>query len=218
MTPAQKTRGIFLIVGLYVVIAVVGFFVVYFIKKTYFPISKTAPTPIVTVSKVTKTALPANWKTYKDPTNGISFSYPGDLKLKASSYQFGVSNVEMRSADNTDPNNSADYQLLVLPKTLAMAAGQDFDSYYNAPNNTTKPVTSPLSNKKTQQNFTKIDNRIISGHQAFDYRSSPQNASANSEAEVGVFIEDGNNLILISAGESSKDELDQILQTFQLTK
>lgn len=213
MTPTQKTRGVILILVLYVVIAVVGFLVVYVIKTTFFPTKSTPPS--VNVTKTTKSAIPAGWKTYHDTNHHLSFSYPADLRLKTSSYQFGVSNIEMRSANNTNPNDAADYQLLLVPKSLALAAGQDFDGYYNLPDNTTKQVSSPLSANKSQQNFTKLNTITIAGHRAFNYRSAPANTSATDEAEVGVFIENGNSLILISTGESNKKELNTILKTLQ---
>lgn len=211
MTPQQKTKGILLILAAYVIIAIIGFFVVYFVKTTFFPAPKAPATQ--TVTKPIST-VPKGWKTYQNPKKEFTFSYPPSLKLKETSYQLGVTNIELRGTDLNKPPLSTDFQMLFVPKTLAMAAGQDFGGYYNSPNNTTRTIASPISKNKTQQNFTKLTNITIDGHKAFTYRSASANATKD-QGEVGVFVEDGSNVLLISAPQASKTTLDKIMKTFQ---
>lgn len=217
MSPSQKTRGVLLILLLYVVIAIIGFFIVYFIKTTFF---HSSPTPQSNVplagAKPTNTSTLKNWKTYQNPTTHIAISYPPTLNVQAKTYPLGITDIEMRTADNTNPSDTADVQILVVPKTLAMATGQDFQSLYSLPNKTTKTIKQSLGGSKVSQKFTKLSNSTIDQHRALRYRSVASDAAPSDEAEVGVFIEDGNNLMLISAGASDQKELDKMLQTIKL--
>ena len=219
MSKQKRVLWVVIILIVYVVIAIIGFFIVYLIRNATHkqPQSTTTAvtTPAVTTAPITP---PTNWKTYSNPKADLSLKYPSDLKEKSSSYGFGVSSVEMRSPDNTDSANAPDYQLLIVPKKIASTIGQDFDTYYAMPNNTTKVISSPLSQDKSKQQFTKLQNRTIQGHRAFDYRSLAADATASEEAEIGTFIENGDNLILISTGESNKAELEQVIGTLDLLK
>lgn len=214
MTPQQKTKGIILILVAYVVIAVVGFFIVYFIKVTFFPTAKMAP---VAAKPVVTSSVPKDWKKYTSPDKAFSFSYPPTMKLKETAHQFGIINVEVRGIDPQKPSVTSDVQMLFMPKTLAMAVGQDFEKYYKAPNNTTTTITSPLSQESTQQNLTKLNNITVDGNRAFRYQSAAKN-TANSQTEAGIFIEAGNNLLLISPSQASKSTMDNIVNTLSFKK
>ena len=220
MSKRNPALWFFIILLVYSVVAIIGFLIVYLIRNaisspsTQQSITKnTSPS----VSKPTITP-PSGWKTYTDTKADFSVAYPSDLTEKSTSYGLGVSSVEMRSTDNTDSKSAPDYQLLIVPKLIAKTVGQDFDSYYEMADNTTKTISSPLAQDDTKQVFTKLRNRTIKEHRALDYRSIPENAKADTEAEVGTFIENGDKIILISTGESNKDELEQVISTLDLSK
>ena len=93
--------------------------------------------------------------------------------------------------------------------------GQNFDVYYSMPDHTTTFIKNPLANDNTKENFTKIKNRTIAEKRAFDYQSVSAN-NPKGTPEIGVFIESGNNLILISTGVINREKLEQMLQSIQL--
>ncbi|MGI8420561.1 MAG: hypothetical protein ACR2LN_08060 [Candidatus Levyibacteriota bacterium] len=218
MEPAKKTRGIILIIGIYVVIALVGFMIVYFIKSTFFHPPQTTTAMKTHVSTTSPAPHPTGWRLFKNSSMNFTFFYPPDLTVKTNAYGMGVSDIEMRTKDNTNPSYSPNYQILFVPKAMAQAVGQDFDNYYSLPNNTTKVVSSPFSSNKSQQNLTKLSNATIDGHRALDYRSQEATAVSNNQAEIGKFIEDGENILLISGGESDKSELDHLMQSIKFTQ
>src|SRR5258708_652585 len=132
---------------IYVAIAIAGFVIAYVVKNDF--LSKNSaviPTPIV--SQVKPINTPAGWKTYTNTDNKLKFSYPSLDHVKTSSYGFGVTNVTLQ-----DANGNVDFQILLLPKSLAQAVSQDFDGYYAMPNNTTKVIKSPLAQYNTTEKF-----------------------------------------------------------------
>ena len=208
MVNNRKRLWLVLMLFFYVVIAAGGFYAAYLVKN-YF-ISKNAsvmPTP--TASRITPIPAPAGWKTYINPENKMQFSYPSTDHIKNSSFGFGVTNVALQNAQG-----DTDFQFLIIPKTLAQAVGQDFDSYYAMPDHTTKVIKSPLAQDNTTETFTKIRNRTVNGLQALDYRSLASNAPRNSLPEIGTFIVTGNNVVLISTGSENKMKLEQLLSSF----
>ncbi|MGH7202840.1 MAG: hypothetical protein ACREHC_00155 [Candidatus Levyibacteriota bacterium] len=218
MAPAQKTRGIILIIALYIFIAIVGFILVYSIKSTFFHPKQTATTNKTPVSTSSPAPHPSGWKLFQNSSMNFTFFYPPHLTVKTNAYGMGVADIEMRTKDNTNPSYSPNYQILFVPKAMAQAVGQDFDNYYSLPSNTTKVVSSPFSSNKSQQNLTKLSNATIDDHRAFTYRSQEATAASNNQAEIGKFIEDGDNLLLISGGESDKAELDHIMQSIKFSQ
>jgi hypothetical protein len=205
--PAQKKRlWLAAIIFIYVAIAVAGFTATYMIKNYFLPHDSSTSAP--KVIQVKTADIPAGWKKYTNADLKIAFSYPSKDNLKASSYGFGVTSVSLQ-----DAQGNTDFQILLLPKSLAQAVGQDFASYYAMQNNTTKIIKSPISQDNTTEKFTKIRNRSVNGLEALDYQSIASNAPANEQPEIGTFIATGDNLILISTGSGNKTELEEMLSS-----
>jgi hypothetical protein len=212
MSNNKKALWISFFLIVYVVIAVIGFFVVYFIKNA---VSKPVVTPIA-VAHPTREPVPTGFKTYQNSDQKFSVSYPSTLKETDTAHGFGVNTIELRSKDNANPTYAPDIQILTVPKMLATTIGQDFDSYYAMPDNATKTITSP-TDSKTAEVFTKIKNRDISGLRAVEYSSVPSPKQENQEAEIGVFIEKGSDMIIVAGSESNRDQLEKVLTTFSAT-
>jgi hypothetical protein len=207
MPSNKKKLWLLAIVLIYVALAVAGFVVAYMVKTYFLP--KTAPVTAPNISRVTPVQTPNGWKTYTNGDLKITFSYPSSESIKTSSYGFGVTSVSLQ-----DARGNTDFQILLLPKSLAQAVGQDFDSYYAMQDNTTKVIKSPLSQDNTTEKFTKIRNRSVNGLQALDYQSLASSAPAGAQPEIGTFIAAGNNLILISTDSSNKTQLEEMLTSF----
>ncbi len=210
MSQRKKTFGVILIVFVFIIIAVAGFSVVYLIKNAV-----TKPQVTTSIPKQTQPTPVPGFKTYQVKDKKISVDFPSELQLKESSFGLGVSTVELRSPDNTDPAYAPDVQMLVVPKTLALAIGQDFSTYYEMPDNTTKTIESPLDKEKAAENLTKIRNREINGHRALEYSSVPSPNPENQTPEIGVFIEAGDDMIIISTNGNNREQLEKMLSTFQ---
>ncbi len=193
---------------IYVGIAVGGFVVAYVVKHDFLS-SNTSVIPTPTISHVKPVQTPSDWKTYTNSDDKLKFAYPTSDRIKTSSYGFGVSSVALQNA-----NGEVDFQILLLPKSLAQTVGQDFDSYYAMADHATKVIKNPLSQDNTTEKFTKIRNRTVNGLQALDYQSLASNAPVGSQPEIGTFIVAGSNLILISTGEDNKTELEEMLSSF----
>lgn len=208
MSKKKQRLWVLFLVILYGVVAIVGFFVVYFIKNLFFPSFKTSP--VITQNQQVKQeiTIPVGWKTYTSNNDNIQFSYPSTDEIKTQSYGFGVTSLTLQNS-----NKDTDFQVLLLPKTLAIAVGQDFDGYYAMPNNTTKTIKSPLAQDNTTEQFTKIQNRTVNGLQALDYSSIASNATPGTTPEIGTIIENGSNLVLISTDQTNKAKLEQVLKT-----
>jgi len=193
---------------IYVVVALAGFGIAYFIKMTYFPPKQT--TSPQAVSKITPVPTLPGWKIYTNSSDNITFSYPPTDTIKTSSLGFSVTSLTL-----TQANGNLDFQIIMLPKVLAQAAGQDFDGYSAMPDNTSKVIKSPFSRDNTTETFTKIDNRSVNGLQAIDFQSISSNAPAGAQLEIGTIVESGNNVTMISTGKSNQTNLEQILSSFR---
>ena len=191
---------------IYIAIAMAGFVIVYIIKNDFLPKNASSTAPVTT--SVSQIPVPKDWKTYTNNDAKISFAYPQEDSIKASSYGFGVTSVLLQKT------NAADFQILLVPKSLAQVVGQNFDTYYALPNNTTKVIKSPLSKDNRTEKFTKIRNRTIIGLKALDYQSIGSDAKPGSQPEIGTFIVAGNNIVLFSTGASNKKTLEQMLSSF----
>jgi hypothetical protein len=204
MPEEKKKLWIFSIILIYIAVAIAGFVIFYIVKKDFLS------TPPPKASVITPVPTISGWKTYTNSDDNISFNYPSGDTIQSKSYGFGVSSVILQTA-----GNNTDFEVLLLPKSLAEAVGQDFDSYYSMQDNTSKVIKSPLSqNSNTTEAFTKIRNRSIDGLEALDYQSVASNAPASAQPEIGTFIQAGSNLILFSTGENNKNKLEQILSSF----
>lgn len=208
MSKKKKYLGVAIIVSIYFLIAFTGFFVIYLIKGNLGSSKETS----TTVTKTTPMPAPTGYKTYQNPNQKFSVSYPQDLTVKESGYGFGVNTVEMRSADNKNTADAPNIQILTVPKSLAATIGQDFDSYYKMDDNSTKVIKSPTG--KGDESFTKVRNRDINGLRAVEYSSVPSPNPDNQEPEIGVFIETGNDMTIIATGETDRAELEKMLSTF----
>ncbi len=216
MTRRKKYLAVAAIVLIYVAIAIVGFFIVYFIKTT---VIKT-PASVPSTTTVTPTAVPApsGFKTYQNTEQKYSLNYPEELTIKESSYGFGVNTVELRSDDNNDPAYAPDVQILTVPKTIAKAIGQDFDSYYTMADKSSKTIKSPFGQDNGAESFTKIRNREVNGLRAIDYTSVPSPNPDNQEPELGTMVETTNALVIFASGFDDREQIEEVLKTFAFTK
>lgn len=193
-------------------IAVAGFTIAYVVKKDFLP--QTASTQKTQKTNNTQTThIPPDWKTYTDSDFHLQFAYPATDAIQTKSYGFNVSSITLQTS-----KNNTDFQLLLLPKSLADAVGQNFDDYYTMSDNTTKTIKNPISQDNTMEKFTKISNRTIDGNRALDYQSIASNAKPGTKPEIGTFVEVGSNLVLISTSANNKTNLDRMLETFQYTQ
>lgn len=191
------------------VIAIVGFGIAYFIKTAFLTPKQTNPSSLQIAPTLTPVPTPIGWKSYTNTAYTLTFSYPPSDSIKTTTYGFGVTNVELQNTKN----NTSDFQLLFLPTSIAQMVGQNFDTYYSMPDNTTKVIKNPLAKDSRTEKFTKLHNRSIDGNQALDYTAVASNAKAGTKAEIGTFIEKGTTLILISTNADNKTRLEQLLTT-----
>ncbi len=209
MSTGKQRIWVFLVILTYVVIAVVGFFIAYLVKGELFHQTKSSQAPTPQASKQVQSNKPTGWKIYTNTDDKFSFSYPPNDTIQTKSYGFGVTSLAIKEA-----NGNLDFQILLMPKTIAMAVGQNFDSIYALPNNTTKVIKNPLSqDNTTTENFTKTSSRSVNGLRTVDYQSIPSNAPSGTQPEIGSFIEVGSNLVLISTGKSNKEKLEELLSS-----
>jgi cytoskeletal protein RodZ len=213
MSNSKKRLWVFFIILLYVVIAVIGFFIAYLVKGAIFEPRQTTHTATSTVTKTVTKTKPVSklngWKTYTNSSDHISFAYPATDTIKNSSYGFGVTSLELLSA-----NDTTDFQILLMPESIAQAVGQNFDSYYAMSANMTTTIKSPLSSNSVSEKFTKIQNNTVNGLRSVDFQSIASNAKPGTQPEIGTFIEAGNNLILFSTGDGNKTKLEQMVNSF----
>ena len=210
MSQKKKVLGVILLLIIYFVIAIAGFLIAYYVK-TNFMEPQTAATPKVTPASA---PAPSGYQTYENKEQKFSMQYPETLTVKENSVGFGVNTIEMRSPENTDPAYAPDIQVLTVPKALAKTIGQDFESYFEMADNSSKVIESPLDQGKKAEKFTKIRNREINGLRALDYTSVPSPNTDNQDPENGTFVEVGNNLIIFASGSDSREQLEEVLNTF----
>lgn len=209
MSPKKKALGVTLILVIYVVIAILGFFVAYYVKTNILEPKQQANIP-----KPTAVPAPSGYKTYESPDQQFSLVYPESMEVKENPIGFGVKTVEIRSQDNTDPIYEADIRILTVPKMLAKTIGQDFETFYEMQNNETKTIENPDPENKSAEAFTKIRNREINGLRALDYNSTPSPNPDNQEPEIGTFVEAGNNLVFFATSPDGREQLEEVLRTF----
>jgi hypothetical protein len=207
MSPENQQRGIILLLTIYVLTAAIGFLIAYIVKTSWQRAHMQTSTPVVV--KTTPFPTPGDWKVYENADAKIELSYPPTDTFTTDSYSFGVTGVSFDTA-----SEDTDFQILILPKSLAQTVGQSFDTYYTMPNKTTTTVKSPLAKDNTTQQFTKVQNRSVNGLQAFDYSSIPTDAPKDTTPEVGTFLQAGSNLILISTTPDNKETLEKMLSSF----
>jgi hypothetical protein len=209
MSKNKQQLWLFSILLIYIAIAVAGFTIAYVIKNDFLPKTSSIPIPTQPTTKTPTISVPTGWSTYTNTDYKLQFAYPSTDTIKAKSYGFGVTSLAL-----TNKNGNVDFQILFLPKSLAQAVGQDFDSYYSMSDNTTKTVKSPLSQDNTTEKFTKINNTTVDANRAINYKSIASNAKPDTQPEIGTFIETGNNLVLFSTVPNNKNKLEEMLKLF----
>lgn len=157
---------------------------------------------------------PSGYQIYENKEQKFSMQYPEELKVKENPVGFGVNTIEMRSPENADPVYAPDIQVLTVPKALAKTIGQDFESYFEMADNSSKIIESPLDQGEKAEKFTKIRNREINGLRALDYTSVPSPNTDNQDPELGTFVEVGNNLLIFASGSDDREQLEEVLKTF----
>jgi hypothetical protein len=209
MSEKRKNLWLFFLMLIYVAIAAAGFCIAYFVKIEFF--SKHFATAQSIKQITTKTSpIPVGWKTYTNKNYQFTFSYPPTDKVVTKLYGFNVSSIALQNIQG-----GPGFQILLLPKNLASAVGQDFDSYYTMPNNTSKVIKSPLSQDNESEKFTKIDTSTVNGLRALDYTSTSSNTKPGAPEEIGTFIEIGSNLVLISTEENNRKQLNEMISSFK---
>lgn len=146
---------------------------------------------------------------YTNNESKFSLQYPEELQAKENNVGMGVSTVELRSEENLDEDYVADIQMLTMPKYLAKAVGQDFDEYYNMSDNTSKTITAEDQSRV----ITKVKNRTINNQRAFEFKST-DGASDADDVTIGVYIEIGDKMLIISTQEDNRAELEKMLENF----
>ncbi len=159
----------------------------------------------------TTTSTNPSMNIYQNNANKFSVPYPKGLTVKEAPYGLGITSIEMR-APNKPANYPADYQMLLFPKTLGTMIGQDFNSFYTMTENTSKIIKDP-SGASTK--FTKGSNKTINGLRAFEFSSTSEPADPQEEPEIGVYIETGNSITIISTGESNRVTLESMVSQFK---
>lgn len=211
--PPQKKRSvakiIFIILGilllLFMLILTAAYF---FLQSQGLTPDKLNPEPKAPATTIAPRNTTTN--TYKNQNYNFSMPIEKDLQVKETPYGFGVTSVELRS-ENTPADYGADLQMLVFPKALGVAIGQDFDKQYSLPENTKQEIKDPSG---AAQNFTKVRNRMVKDLRAFEFTSSPIPADPELEAEIGIYIEMGNDVLVVTTGESHRDQLEAMLADF----
>jgi cytoskeletal protein RodZ len=210
MSQKKKVFGVILLLIIYVVIAAAGFFVAYYVKINFMEPQVTTK-PQITPATV---SAPSGYQTYENKEQKFSMQYPEELTVKENPVGFGVNTIEMRKTENADPEYAPDIQILTVPKVLAKTIGQDFESYYDMAENNSKVIESPLDHGKKAENFTKVRNREINGLRALDYSSVPSPNTEKQKPEIGTFVEAGDNLLIFASGSDSREQLEEVLKTF----
>lgn len=213
MSPKKKVLGVTLILVIYVVIAALGFLIAYYVKTNLLEPKQQANTP-----KPTAVPAPSGYKVYESTDQKFSLAYPENLEVKENPLGFGVKTVEITGGKNPETAGIADIRILTVPKLLAKTAGQDFESFYSMQDNETKTIESPDTENASSEQFTKIRNREINGLRALDYSSVPFPNPDNQAPEIGTFVEAGNNLVIFATSPDGREQLEQVLKTFNYTQ
>lgn len=210
MSRKKKAFWVTIILVIYAVIAILGFLVAYYVKTTYID-----PQKVKTITpSVTPIPAPSGFKTYQDTEQKYTVFYPEELQVKENPIGFGVKTVELRSEENSDPAYQADIRILTVPKHLAKAIGQDFESYFTMEDGSTKTIESPVGEDKSAEQFTKVRSRDINGLRALDYSSVPSPNPDNQQPEIGTFVEAGDNIVMFATGSDNRSQLEEVLRTF----
>lgn len=213
--PPKKKRSIikiiFIVLGvLFLLLVLLGAAAFYYLQSQGLTPDKLNPEP----QSPQTTIAPRNNNTNTYQNQNYKFSVPIDkeVKVKPTSHGFGVTSIELSSPESSDEENTADFQMLVFPKALGAAINQDFDKYYNMPDNTSQEIKDP-SGAAVQ--FTKVRNRTVNNNRAFEFSSTASPVDPEVEPEIGVYIEMGTDTLVISTAESNRGKLEEMLKDFK---
>jgi hypothetical protein len=182
-------------------------------KVTMIPITVTLSPTLVTSGTESANALPTSWKTYQNASYKFSINYPGNDTYQENNHGLGVIDVVFFDTTQGSSADSPDYQFLLFPKSIGSLIGQDFDALFNLPN----PSAQILKINNTSQQFTKLQNTTINGLRAFTFQSTSYPPVADEEPQVGDYIEMGDNILTISAGQSNQATLNSMSASFKYT-
>ena len=198
------------IFGILLLIIAIGVgIILYQLQSKGLTLDKMNPKAPVPTSTVTSASTTTN--AYKNNAYKFSMPYPKDLKINEKPYGFGVTSVEMRAPD-TPKDYGPDFQMLIFPKAIGEQIGQDFNKYYELPENTTQEIKDPTG---ATVKFTKVKNRTINNQRAFEFTSHTVPQEPDTDAEIGVYIEMGTDTLVISTPESNRAELESMLADFK---
>jgi hypothetical protein len=211
--PVKKKRSVIKIV--FIVLGVLFGLLFLLIVGAYFYLQSQGLTPDKLspepkAPQITIAPRDADTNTYQNQNYKFSIPLAKDLKAKESSYGFGVTSIELR-AEDAPADYGADFQMLLFPKALGAAIGQDFNKYYDTPDNTTQQIKDPSG---ASQKFTKVRNRTINNSRAFEFKSTSIPEDPEVDAEIGVYIEMGNDVLVVTTGESNNEKLESMLADF----
>lgn len=214
--PAEPPRKrsvlkiILIVIGVLVVLVLILVAAaLFYLQSKGLTIDKMNPSKPVPTSTVTSAGGTTN--NYRNNAYNFSMPYEKDLKISEKPYGFGVTNIEMR-AEDTPKEYGPDFQMLIFPKAIGEQIGQDFDKYYGLADNTTQEIKDPSG---ASVKFTKLKNRTVNNLRAFEFTSAEAQADPDVEAEIGVYIELGTDIMVVSTAESNKAELEKMLADFK---
>lgn len=149
----------------------------------------------------------SSWSSYRDTNYNFSLKYPSVLTPKAENHEPYGEQILFNQAKDGTPK----LVITVYSYILGGMIDQDFDKIYNL----TAGDSIEINNKVIgHQKLTKINNRMINGFEAFDYKrnSLPINPD-NPEVGVGVYVNLGQYILLLEAGEGDRAVIDSVVST-----
>lgn len=210
--PQKRSRRkiILIVLGVLLLIFILFAIATYFyLQRQGLTPDKLSPQPKPPATTIAPRDTKSN--TYQNQNYKFSLPIPTDVKVKESPYGFGITSIEMRDS-KTAEDEHPDIQMLLFPKGLAAAVGQDFNKFHAAPNNTTEEISVPTGESVL---FTKVRNRTVNNLRAFEFISSSNPPDPNIQKEIGVYIEIGTDVLILSTGELNRAKLEEMLIDFK---
>jgi hypothetical protein len=90
------------------------------------------------------------------------------LNIKENDHGLGVMDIAFSSSTvNPDAQDSnPEYQILIYPSAIEKLIGNDFNTLYALPANTTERMTAETMQP---QLYTKLNNKTVNSHRAFEF-------------------------------------------------
>lgn len=207
---SSKRKIILIVLGVLLVLFILLSAGIYFyLQRQGLTPDKFSPQPKAPATTIAPRNSTTN--TYQNQNYKFSLPISTDVDVKETPYGFGITSVEMRESDTAEDEHP-DVQMLLFPKGLAAAVGQDFDKFHAAPNNTTEEISVPTGESVL---FTKVKNRTVNNLRAFEFISSSNPPDPNIQKEIGVYIEMGTDVVILSTGELNRAKLEEMLVDFK---